>query len=123
MTATAELHPLLDQTIKNEGPRSKRSKHPSFPVFLEINLAPSELLVVETVVATLAVVVGTSVSIVVGELAVKPALVKEVDCGSGDTGDADDTDDTDDADGVPGTTALHSQIRLSSLFELSTKQP
>jgi hypothetical protein len=126
MTATAELHPLLDRRIKNESPRSKRSKHPSLPVFLEINLSASELLVVEAVVAALAVAVGTSVSIVVSEFAVTPALVKEVDRGGGDTddiGDTDDTDDSNDADGVPGITASHSRIRLSTLFELPTKQP
>jgi hypothetical protein len=108
---------------KNTGPRSTRSKHPSLSAFLERNLPPPELLIVGAVVTALTVVVGTSVSIVVGELAVKPALVKEVDCGRDDTGAVDGTDDADDADEVPGTTALHSQIRLSSLFELSTKQP
>lgn len=50
-------------------------------------------------------------------LAAKPAVVKEVDCGNGDADDAVDLDE------ARGTTALHSQIRLSSLFELSIKQP
>lgn len=115
--------------MKIEGPRSKRSKYPRPSAFRGIDLLPSEVFVVVAVVAVVIVVVTISVSIVVCELAEEPALVKEVDRGKSDVDNADDADvaddvdDADNADEARGTTALHSQIRLSSLFQLSIKQP